>query len=99
MGIGDWGLGIGNGDWAQSPIPNPQSPIPNPQSKQIFLFKNLNKKQIFKYKFLIDKYKCLIKIKLTISNNLKLSVFSSFLDFRVKVNIINSHFTFFIYNK
>jgi len=27
---GDWGLGIG--DWAQSPIPNPQSPIPNPQS-------------------------------------------------------------------
>jgi len=28
MGIGDWGLGIG--DWAQSPIPNPhpQSPIP-----------------------------------------------------------------------
>jgi len=24
MFIGDWGLGIG--DWAQSPIPNPQSP-------------------------------------------------------------------------
>jgi len=24
----NWGLGIG--DWAQSPIPNPQSPIPNP---------------------------------------------------------------------
>jgi len=24
MIIGDWGLGIG--DWAQSPIPNPQSP-------------------------------------------------------------------------
>jgi len=22
VGIGDWGLGIG--DWAQSPIPNPQ---------------------------------------------------------------------------
>jgi len=32
LGIGDWGLGIGIGDWAQSPIPNPQSPIPNPQS-------------------------------------------------------------------
>ena len=34
MGIrdweGDWG-GWGMGDWAQSPIPNPQSPIPNPQ--------------------------------------------------------------------
>jgi len=27
--LGIWGLGIG--DWAQSPIPNPQSPIPNPQ--------------------------------------------------------------------
>jgi len=25
MRNGDWGLGIG--DWAQSPIPNPQSPI------------------------------------------------------------------------
>jgi len=25
MENGDWGLGIG--DWAQSPIPNPQSPI------------------------------------------------------------------------
>jgi len=25
MKKGDWGLGIG--DWAQSPIPNPQSPI------------------------------------------------------------------------
>ena len=24
MFFGDWGLGIG--DWAQSPIPNPQSP-------------------------------------------------------------------------
>jgi len=23
--FGDWGLGIG--DWAQSPIPNPQSPL------------------------------------------------------------------------
>jgi len=23
-------MGIGDGDWAQSPIPNPQSPIPNP---------------------------------------------------------------------
>jgi hypothetical protein len=34
---------LGIGDWAQSPIPNPQSPIPNPQIinsfKAIFLFK------------------------------------------------------------
>jgi len=32
--MGDGGLGIG--DWAQTPIPNPQSPIPNPHSKIIF---------------------------------------------------------------
>ena len=47
MGIGDWGLGIGIGDWAQSPIPNPQSPIPNPHFQIIkFKFKKeyLNKK-------------------------------------------------------
>jgi len=25
---------LGIGDWAQSPIPNPQSPIPNPQSNK-----------------------------------------------------------------
>jgi hypothetical protein len=24
---------LGIGDWAQSPIPNPQSPIPNPHAK------------------------------------------------------------------
>jgi len=28
---------LGIGDWAQSPIPNPQSPIPNPQSPIISL--------------------------------------------------------------
>jgi len=39
---------LGIGDWAQSPIPNPQSPIPNPQSpiininnfRQIKIIKN-----------------------------------------------------------
>ena len=44
MGIGDWGLGIGDlgiGDWAQSPIPNPQSPIPNPHINS-FLKKRFN---------------------------------------------------------
>jgi len=30
------------GDWAQSPIPNPQSPIPNPQSPIKILLKNNN---------------------------------------------------------
>jgi len=29
---------LGIGDWAQSPIPNPQSPIPNPQSPIFFNF-------------------------------------------------------------
>jgi len=33
MGIGDWGLGIG-----QSPIPNPQSP--SPINYGLFVFKN-----------------------------------------------------------
>ena len=42
MGIGDWGLGIGIGDWAQSPIPNPQSPIPNPHEFS-FISKNIYK--------------------------------------------------------
>jgi len=35
MGIEDI---MGIGDWAQSPIPNPQSPIPNPQSPIIISF-------------------------------------------------------------
>jgi len=29
---------LGIGDWAQSPIPNPQSPIPNPQSPIFKIF-------------------------------------------------------------
>jgi len=33
---------MGIGDWAQSPIPNPQSPIPNPPSP-IILIKIKNK--------------------------------------------------------
>jgi len=36
---------LGIGDWAQSPIPNPQSPIPNPQSP-IALNKNFNEVKI-----------------------------------------------------
>jgi hypothetical protein len=37
---------LGIGDWAQSPIPNPQSPIPNPQKEynSIIKIKNNNKK-------------------------------------------------------
>jgi hypothetical protein len=50
MGIGDWGLGIG--DWAQSPNPNPQL------NKNIFFniiifnnYQNINIKKFFKFKF------------------------------------------------
>jgi len=32
---------LGIGDWAQSPIPNPQSPIPNPQTP-FFIDENNN---------------------------------------------------------
>jgi len=32
---------LGIGDWAQSPIPNPQSPIPNPQSPLIMKEKKI----------------------------------------------------------
>jgi len=39
MGIGDWGWGLGIGDWAQSPIPNPQSPIPNPHLNYLNIIK------------------------------------------------------------
>jgi hypothetical protein len=41
---------LGIGDWAQSPIPNPQSPIPNPQLKKEIKNKNKNlvKKNIIK---------------------------------------------------
>jgi hypothetical protein len=33
---------LGIGDWAQSPIPNPQSPIPNPQSPLHIYIKQFN---------------------------------------------------------
>jgi len=39
---------LGIGDWAQSPIPNPQSPIPNPQSPMIRII--LTQKKINKIK-------------------------------------------------
>ena len=40
-------MGLGIGDWAQSPIPNPQSPIRNPHKniKRNYFFYN-NKKII-----------------------------------------------------
>jgi hypothetical protein len=52
---------LGIGDWAQSPIPNPQSPIPNPQSPipirgiklryfNYFYLKMIIKQKKFKFK-------------------------------------------------
>jgi hypothetical protein len=46
----DWGLGIG--DWAQSPIPNPQSPIPIYSLIEIWFklyLKKYNLKELFIY--------------------------------------------------
>jgi len=45
---------LGIGDWAQSPIPNPQSPIPNPQSP-------INLENYFYINNLIEKYYLIIK--------------------------------------
>jgi hypothetical protein len=42
LGIG----GLGIGDWAQSPIPNPQSPIPNPQLIKRIEINNSNIKKL-----------------------------------------------------
>jgi len=48
--MGDGGMGIG--EWAQSPIPNPQSPIPNPQSPIIFYYEIKNSNYyLFKIKY------------------------------------------------
>ena len=47
---------MGIGDWAQSPIPNPQSPIPNPQSP-IYI----NKTILLSLKY-INKFYSILKI-------------------------------------
>jgi len=56
---------LGIGDWAQSPIPNPQSPIPNPQSplKDIYFTLKINLKKLL----IIYYYK--IKLLLTVLYN------------------------------
>jgi hypothetical protein len=41
---------LGIGDWAQSPIPNPQSPIPNPQSPYLTFKLRLKNKKIISIK-------------------------------------------------
>ena len=53
--FGDWGLGIG--DWAQSPIPNPQSPIILYKIIRIILHKyNLLQFKIKKFDKIINYY-------------------------------------------
>jgi len=62
-GLGMGGGGLGIGDWAQSPIPNPQSPIPNPQSPFKFILIRIIKLIFFivnyksKLNLIIDKIK------------------------------------------
>jgi hypothetical protein len=46
---------LGIGDWAQSPIPNPQSPIPNPHLKKIFDNFHFNKQKFKNKKKIIIK--------------------------------------------
>jgi hypothetical protein len=56
---------LGIGDWAQSPIPNPQSPIPNPQILKLkydfdFLFLNKRTKYLYMIilKMILVKWRC-----------------------------------------
>jgi hypothetical protein len=71
---------LGIGDWAQSPIPNPQSPIPNPQSPILILLlifeKSINNFIIFKQIKII----CIImqNQKITINNNKQLNIIRPF---------------------
>ena len=63
MGIGDWGLGIG--DWAPSPIPQPpppHPPTPTPHPPKKFKFKK-KKIRIKKKKKKLTKFKKKIKEK------------------------------------
>ena len=53
MGIGDWGLGIG--DWAQSPIPNPHPQSPIPICFILYLTINIDYVIILKYQLILLK--------------------------------------------
>jgi hypothetical protein len=46
---------LGIGDWAQSPIPNPQSPIPNPHFYFLISIKNKNNQLLIKRKVIKNK--------------------------------------------
>jgi hypothetical protein len=51
---------LGIGDWAQSPIPNPQSPIPNPQSPYEKIISYSIHYKVINYFYLLIKKKIII---------------------------------------
>jgi hypothetical protein len=68
---------LGIGDWAQSPIPNPQSPIPNPQSPFMILIK------IKDYNNYINKYLFIFSIFFKQINNNNFAIYE-FIEIKFK---------------
>jgi hypothetical protein len=66
---------LGIGDWAQSPIPNPQSPIPNPQSplslfsRYLLFYKNLKKFILYSNNYKIKINNIPLNIKFILQEN------------------------------
>jgi hypothetical protein len=92
---------LGIGDWAQSPIPNPQSPIPNPQSPYInntyYLNDKINLKKLIKIIILkeilfINIYKLKFIKFCNIFNLIILFIFS----FKIIIKFENSILSFII---
>jgi hypothetical protein len=77
---------LGIGDWAQSPIPNPQSPIPNPH--EIFPFNKIIKN----YSFLIFK---LFKIRAIIY--FYTFIIYNFICIKIEALFLNEYFTPFLF--
>ena len=73
---------MGIGDWAQSPIPNPQSPIPNPQSPFLLFFIFYIQIKIIINKFSFFKY---YKIINYLINNFTLQKIEVYIKWEVKV--------------
>jgi hypothetical protein len=55
MGIGDWGLGIGDGDWGLGQSPIPQSPIKFKNKILLIIKINIPIYIIIKYEILLFK--------------------------------------------
>jgi hypothetical protein len=73
---------LGIGDWAQSPIPNPQSPIPNPQSPSFLSF--LKKIRVQKLK-IIKKYNLINSVLMKRFFFVRIFIIVSFLSFFIKI--------------